>query len=448
MAGHLLEQVSGDRLEDHIAASIFEPLEMRHSTFHQVLPQEFKENLAPIYIYVDDSDSYVPAPFLYLNTTPTGGLSAAPLDMAHFVSALLNGGRYEDTQIFSPKSAQSMLAGQFEPYPDFPGVTFGFLEHFYKDQRGLMRDGSGLRTRAQVYLLPEHNLGYVYVQNTSGDEVIDTLNEVFIDTFFPAPDKPLVSTSSNDNGHLAGIYRSVQTDEYTLMKSGSLLYGELRVELNPDNSLTITPLGFGDIYGGFEGSNQWAEIAPQVFQRTDRERYIAFRQDEDSQKTYLFSGSGYHGAYYKLNWYAASNVQFIWMGMCLLVFLSALVIWPFGLLNGGKELFRLAKLGRWVGSLASLLLLTGFIGGLYAGFIMQIADLPTVAFGVSPLLAAMLWISLIGAILGISTPVFAFLAWKDSYWSVWGRIHYSVLAVSTLAFVWWLNYWNLLGFRY
>lgn len=448
LAGYLLEQVSGDRFEDHIATSFFEPLDMTHSTFYQDMPPEFQGNLAPIYIYEEDSDSYTPAPYLYLNTTPTGGLSAAPLDMAHFVIALLNDGRYMDAQILSPRSAQAMLEGQFSPSPDFPGVTYGFLEHFYKGQRGLMRDGSGLRTRAQVYVLPEHNIGYVYVQNTSGDEVIDAINEAFIDTFYPAPDKPFVTASSNDNRIYAGNYRSVQTDEYTLMKSGSLLYGELRVEANPDNSLTITPTVFGDIYGGFEGSNRWVEIAPQVFQRTDRERYITFRQDEKSQKFYLISGSGYHGAYYKLNWYEASTVQFIWSGLCIFVMLSALVIWPFGLLIGRKEKSLLANLARWVGSLSSLLLLTGHFGGLYTGFIKQIADLPTVAFGISTLLAAMLGVTLCGAILGLATPVFALLAWKDGHWSIWGRIHYSVLAVSALAFVWWLNYWNLLGFRY
>lgn len=448
LAGHLLEQVTGNSFEDHIAKSFFEPLEMRHSTFHQVLPQEFEENLAPIYIYVDDTDSFIPAPFLYMTTSPSGGLSATPLDMAHFVIALLNDGRYEDVQILSPTSTQAMLETQIAPYPDFPGVTFGFLEHFSNYQRGLIRDGSGLRTRAQVYLLPEHHLGYIYVQNTSGDEVIDELNEVFLDTFYPAPDITVATISPGDNSQLAGNYRSVQTDEYTFMKSGSLLYGELRVEANPDNSLTITPPVFGDIYGGFEGSNRWAEIAPQVFQRTDRERYIAFRQDENTRKTYLLSGSGYHGAYYKLNWYEASTVQFIWLGLCISVMLSALVIWPFGLLIGRKEKSVLANLARWVGSLTSLLLLIGHFGGLYTGFIRQIADTPAVAFGVSPILAAMLGVTLCGAILGLTTPVFSFLAWKDRYWSVWGRIHYSVLAVSTLAFVWWLNYWNLLGFRY
>ncbi len=448
LAGHLLEQVSGDRFEDHIATSFFAPLEMHHSTFDQVLPPEFQEKLAPIYHYVQETDTFVPAPYLYQNAPPGGGISAAPLDMAHFVIALLNDGRYKDAQILSPTSTRAMLEQQFEPFPDFPGVTFGFFEHFYNNQRGLIRDGSGMRLRAQIYLLPEHNLGYVYVQNTAGGEVIDALNETFLDTYYPAPDKTLAVASSGDTSRLAGFYHIVHTNEHTIAKLGTLFFGELRVDGNPDNSLTIAPSGMaGDIYGGFEGSTQWAEISPQVFQRIDRERYVAFHQDEKSQTTYLFSGSGYHGAYYKVNWYKASPVQLTWIGLCLLVFLSALVIWPFGLLNGGKERSVLANLARWVGSGTSLLLLIGLAGFFYATF-KQTAGHFAMEFGMPPLAVAMLAAMLCGAIVGLTTPVFAILAWKDRYWSVWGRIHYTVLAVAALAFVWWLNYWNLLGFRY
>jgi CubicO group peptidase (beta-lactamase class C family) len=448
LAGHLLEQISGSRFEDHIAVSFFEPLGMHYSTFYQVLPPEYQENIAPIYSYEEDTDVFVPSQFLLLNTPPSGGLSASPLDMAYFVIALLNDGRFEGAQVLSPTSAQAMLEQQYEPSPGFPGVTFGFFEHFYGDQRGLIRDGSGLRTRAQVYLLPEHSLGYIYVQNTSGDDVIDELNELFIDTFYPAPENPLVATPTNENSHLSGFYRLVQTNEHTFVKSESLILGELRVEVNPDSSLTITPLGFGDVYGGFEGSHQWVEIAPQVFRRIDRERYVAFVQDENSQNTYLFSGSGYHGAYYRLPWYEASNIQFLWMGMCLFVIVSGLVIWPFGLLSGGRGRSLPAKLARWVGSGTSLLVLIGFFGSFFALFIKQIAAHPSLAFGMSPLALAMQGALLLGAILGLATPVFAVLAWKESYWSVWGRIHYTALAAATLAFIWWLNYWNLVGFRY
>jgi hypothetical protein len=39
-------------------------------------------------------------------------------------------------------------------------------------------------------------------------------------------------------------------------------------------------------------------------------------------------------------------------------------------------------------------------------------------------------------------------AWKERYWSVWGRIYFSFLTLTAVLFVPWLNYWNLLGWRY
>jgi len=40
------------------------------------------------------------------------------------------------------------------------------------------------------------------------------------------------------------------------------------------------------------------------------------------------------------------------------------------------------------------------------------------------------------------------LAWKKAWWSFWRRVLHSVFALAALAFVAYLNYWNLLGFRY
>ena len=39
-------------------------------------------------------------------------------------------------------------------------------------------------------------------------------------------------------------------------------------------------------------------------------------------------------------------------------------------------------------------------------------------------------------------------AWKQDFWGRMARIHYSLVALAALTFVWFLNYWNLLGFRY
>lgn len=43
--------------------------------------------------------------------------------------------------------------------------------------------------------------------------------------------------------------------------------------------------------------------------------------------------------------------------------------------------------------------------------------------------------------------VFTVLAWKNQYWSLVGRVHYSLLTTAAIGFISFLTYWNLLGFQ-
>lgn len=45
-------------------------------------------------------------------------------------------------------------------------------------------------------------------------------------------------------------------------------------------------------------------------------------------------------------------------------------------------------------------------------------------------------------------PVCAIAGWKDHSWTVWGRIHHVLLIIASGVFIWWLNYWNLMGWRF
>lgn len=62
-------------------------------------------------------------------------------------------------------------------------------------------------------------------------------------------------------------------------------------------------------------------------------------------------------------------------------------------------------------------------------------------------LIALMAVALIAAILALVSIAFVALAWKNSYWGLSGRIHYTLVVLALLAFVWWLNNWNLLGFK-
>jgi hypothetical protein len=69
-------------------------------------------------------------------------------------------------------------------------------------------------------------------------------------------------------------------------------------------------------------------------------------------------------------------------------------------------------------------------------------------FGVSMIYKIVLGLGVLSAVLTVGALVSTVLAWKDGYWGVAFRAYYTLLTVAAVAFVSFLNYWNLLGWRY
>jgi hypothetical protein len=72
----------------------------------------------------------------------------------------------------------------------------------------------------------------------------------------------------------------------------------------------------------------------------------------------------------------------------------------------------------------------------------------TPIFGTPPFLTALLVLPVLAAVLTVGALVFTVLAWKDRYWGVAGRVHYTVVTITAVVFLWSLNTLNLLGWRF
>jgi hypothetical protein len=44
--------------------------------------------------------------------------------------------------------------------------------------------------------------------------------------------------------------------------------------------------------------------------------------------------------------------------------------------------------------------------------------------------------------------VYTVLAWKSSYWGITARAYHTLVTIAAVALVWFMNYWNLLGWRF
>lgn len=109
---------------------------------------------------------------------------------------------------------------------------------------------------------------------------------------------------------------------------------------------------------------------------------------------------------------------------------------------------RLARIARMAALALSLL------NVLFAALLVPIlvvdsqgGDVVTL-YGMPPWLTSALAIPLVTTALTVAVVIFAIMAWRRGFWSLAGRIQYSILAASAAAFAWSLAYINMLGFHY
>lgn len=109
LLGLIIEAASGESYADYVHKHIFTPLSMSHS---YTSPAAAKQNgLATGYRYWFNFP--IPSPNMPLphGSLPAGLLISSAEDMAHYLIAQLNGGRYKDVQILSSAGIDEMHRG-------------------------------------------------------------------------------------------------------------------------------------------------------------------------------------------------------------------------------------------------------------------------------------------------------------------------------------------------
>jgi hypothetical protein len=77
------------------------------------------------------------------------------------------------------------------------------------------------------------------------------------------------------------------------------------------------------------------------------------------------------------------------------------------------------------------------------GMVAVISSVTATAYGASPLLIAVLTLPLLGAVVTVGVLVEATLSCRRGYWGMFGRMHYSAIALSAVTFAALLAYYNL-----
>jgi CubicO group peptidase (beta-lactamase class C family) len=454
LAGHLVEQVSGLSFDQFVEENILHPLGMDGTTFRQPLPETLAANLATGYTYADGT--LEAAPLTYAKMAPASAVTLTPIDMAAFMIAHLHEGEYGNIRILEPTTAQEMHRQQFTHHPELPGMTYGFKERTINGLRVIGHGGDIHTFASQMVLIPEEDLGFFVVYNRFDDAFREQLISAFFDHYYPAqgqgPVPQAVEMSSEHLERFAGSYRWVKYPRSTLGKLIALVPGPywIVVQANEDTSLSLS-------FFGADAEWRYVPVGQHVFKKVeggpqllaglyvDPGDTLVFRENQAGEVTYGFV-SLQNTAFEKLAWYESAEAQLGTMGSLLLLFASAVMLWPLGaLIERLRKRTRApdpaGRLALWVGWMVSALNLVFML-------VILLSFGEGLVYGVPLLIRVILVIPIITSILTVVFMAFTVIAWMRGTWSLVSRLTYSLIALASVLFVLFAGYWNMLGWRF
>ena len=457
LAGHIVEAVSGMPFEDYAREHVFKPLGMEDSAF--LLGPRLAAQLATG--YDTRGGPLRPEPYGFPETVPASTLMVSGTDMGRFLIAHLRLGEYGGARILEASTAEAMQQQQFTHHPGLPGRTFGFGERFENGLRILRHDGLIWGFRSRVLLVPEKGLGLFVSCSGQSSGLPAVATSGFLDRFFPYEAEPAAIQARPGFGDrlrdYAGFYRHNRYVRSTFMKFAIVappFVPEVRVVAGPaPGMVTLEWMSLP--------ARRWnlAEMEPGLFRRVTRRRAddgggwrladqdrVAFGRDESGRVTHLFMDTS---AYDRIPWYSSRPVT---LGAAV-VSLAWLVLTCIGWLFGAAVRWLRGRESR-AGWPASARRLAGFVCGLDAAFaggfglFLLTLDPHTVGFGPPPMLVALLVLPVCSAACTLPLPFLAAAAWRQGWWGVSGRVHFTLTTVAAVVFLLVLNYWNFLGFRF
>jgi CubicO group peptidase (beta-lactamase class C family) len=450
LAGYIVARVSGQTYEQYIQKNILDPLAMAHSTAQAVLSPDLRAGASVGYTYVDGALTAFPDYLGQPAFDPAAGLKSSAGDMAHFMIAHLQGGSYSDANITEARilkqaTAEQMHSTLYTPDPRILGTAYGFFDFSDNGQWTLGHSGESHPFNSLLLLLPDQNLGVFVSYNSQGggDLCLQHLGfqRAFFDHYYPAPAvapiQPPVDFAARA-GRFEGTYKLARSSYTTLEKVTVLMGAVVSISDSGDGGLLLkTPWG----------DWRFIEVEPLYFRQADGEYRLLFREDAQGRITHMFTSITPQFAFEKLKWYEAPAFNMALLLACALIFLSMIS-------SASIRAIRNRRLGAERqaapggaraahGILVAICVLNlVFVAGT------ALWGNPAPLFGVSLIYRIVLGLGVLSAVLTVGALVYAALAWKNNYWGTIARVHYALVTIAAVAFVWFLNSWNLLGWRF
>ncbi|MBK8902506.1 MAG: serine hydrolase [Anaerolineaceae bacterium] len=438
LAGYIVERVSGLPFAEYVEQNIFAPLQMEHSTFRQPLPENLASDMSEGYNFANGG--YLEGGFEYVQAYPAGSLSATAADMARFMMAHLQNGRFGESQILQENTARQMQQQLFTHDPRLNGMAYGFFASTINGQRILSHGGDTILFHTGLFLIPEQNIGlFISTNSTGGAEVSNAVLNAFLDRYYPVEAATALQSPADFSERITpylGAYTLARNNFSTFEKIISLTT-PINASLNDEGYLVVSIVG---------QARQFVEVEPGLLQdRYDPSNQLVYRTDDEGQKLLLPS---IPFGFIKTPWYGSIGWHSFLLVSGLLLFIVTMVGWFVAFLQNRRTrqpqpvIGRLARLAATLFGLLFLVFVLGFLSVFMD--IDPAYGVPRIFFAEPPLFSLLMVLPVLILVVGLAMPVLAVATWRQRVWNTNGRILYTVLTVFALALLWVMVYWNLL----
>jgi CubicO group peptidase (beta-lactamase class C family) len=444
LAACVIEDVTDTTFDRYCEEHIFRRLGMTHTSFRQPIPAELLQAQAS------------PPNLPHLIPYPVGGLVATPADMARFLMACLGGGALGNRRMLRPASTITLLERHFSPAPGMPALAYGFFEGTINGRRVLYHGGS----RSHISLsciCPEERIGFFVVVAGARNEhvampVLDDFFVGFFNRFYPARQHvaaPPPEDAAPSLARFTGEYRGNEVPSTTIEKFfAGMLFSEsdARVTLGADGKLRFHPPMAEPVPLTWSGD--------AAFRGNDgrHEMYVSFREETDGSVRGLTVAMAPLGVYSfsrrspLTTWGLSVGILLGGLFVFLTWILAAVLGAARRLVRHGAAALAWPARARLAYGLATLTAALALIGPVWFNVwglqttLQQMTGVPVVFYVIPVCFTA-------AAVVGLGLPFFLLRAWKDRYWSLPTRVHYSLVTLTAIGMVPYLHYWNLLGLR-
>jgi len=437
LAGYIVERLSGEPFDAYIQAHIFGPLGMTHATFVQPLPARLAPDMAKGY----NQASGPAQPFELINVGPAGSLSASGGDMARFMIAHLNHGRYGSAQILSPETEAMMQAPQPRLVPVLNPMALGF---YHEDMNGhpvVGHAGDTQQFHSDMHLLVNDDIGLFISMNSAGKDgaahpIRSAFFQGFMDRYFPAPASPLPTSASaiKDAKAMVGLYWSSRRISSSFFDISNLL-GQAKVTADKNGIITVSALT-----NAAHAPKHWREVGPFVWRDDMSGATLAAVVDGARVTAFASSDLPPVLVFQPVPGWAKSSWNTPAILLSLLILAVAVVLWPIQILVRRRygQRFTLKGSSAWLYRGVRLVALFDLLGVIAYFLIFNAMEKGITAADVNmdPWIRLAQFFCLIG-VAGVLVAAWnAVAVWNRPGRSWWARISCLLLFLAAADFAW------------